>query len=208
MKKRDEKPVAERCWPLCRVRTQDPAMAARLRHFETGEEERPDVMTEEQVVATYYRVLSPLLPDEPRQRLVNYAGWQSSSAGDVEAERRRAFLCVDYTVRRFAPAALHAIGLEGEAESLAALPRVTTRAGVKRAVEAVNRAAIAARAAAPSSAVDAALQDIAVVARARLWTRPADVAMETAIAAESTARALGGQWGLVVELFEALLRAK
>ena len=107
-------------------------------------------------VAAFGRTLNDAMPDEFRDTLLRplvplIVGTRSTGA----VERRRAYIAADYAVREAAPAALRAIGLHAEADTLAAMPSVvdarTARAATRAVVDAAAAAAAAARAAAAAA---------------------------------------------------------
>lgn len=103
------------------------------------------------------------LPDDERQRLIPFIPRLVGTAGDVEADRRRRYLAVDWAIRRNAPRWLRAAGLTDDADTLAALPEIvdaTTATAARKVSEPIRQRAYARRqeawrAAAASAAADA-----------------------------------------------------
>jgi hypothetical protein len=157
------------------------------------------------VIAAYCRALNDRLPDAPRQRLKAYAARQVGTAGDADAELRRAYLCADYAVRRFAPAVLRTVGLERAAERLEALPPVVDRASAATAVSAAGAAMDAADGVGGAAdAVTYTAYD--AVGAAAVAVADAAYAAHAAVYAAHAATA-AGQWDDAFVLLEALLTA-
>jgi len=101
------------------------------------------------VIAAYARVLNDRLNDEDRQLLVPFIPRLTGTTAPIEMERKRAFLAVDWSIRKTMPILLDAFGCNAEAESLRNLRPVTDS----------DSAALATRAALAALAARAALRD-------------------------------------------------
>ena len=98
------------------------------------------------------------ISDEQRTEVLSpYIERLLDTAGSLELRIKRAFICADFAVRKFAPFALRKAGLEDQAVKLESLPQITSDAAAAAAAadDAARYAAAAARYAA-AAAADAA----------------------------------------------------
>jgi hypothetical protein len=165
------------------------------------------------VVAAYSRGLNDRMPFEPRQRLKEYAARLIGTAGSAALEQRRAFICADYALRRFAPRALRVAGAACEARELAALPPVSAATAGTDCVEgnALELAASVSHGHSPEGANACTAVKAALFATASAtgkealdWLDAADAAAEAALFAE----AVTGEWDTAFELLERLLQVE
>jgi hypothetical protein len=108
----------------------------------------------------------------PRDRLVPFIPRLVGTSGDPEADAVRVWLATDWLVRVFAPAWLRKAGLTAEADSLLALPELTSVELARSAQPIIDAANAKARAAwdAPGAAARDAARDAAGdAARAAAW---------------------------------------
>ena len=70
------------------------------------------------VLAAFVRRWNDALPDEPRQELRKFLPRLVGTAGDREADTKRAYIATDWSVRVMAPMWLRLAKLETEAKSL------------------------------------------------------------------------------------------
>ena len=136
--------------------------------------------------------------DEERESLKQYIPMLVGTAGDAEADERRAWMAVDWLVRVATPAWLRLAGLDEHADRLAALQPITNAAyaaSVQVEIEAARESASAARDAAGAAARDAAwaaARDAAwdaawAAARDAAWAAAWDAARDAAGAAAGAA---------------------
>lgn len=119
------------------------------------------------VIATFVRHINDAMPDSERGRLKPYLPRLIGTRAGLGIERSRAFCAADFAVRIFAPQALRAAGLEGEAKKLEAIEPIN-------AAKAANAAANAAHAAdAAAHAADAAITATANAADAAAFAADA-----------------------------------
>ena len=134
--------------------------------------------------------------DEERESLKQYIPMLVGTAGDAEADERRAWMAVDWLVRVATPAWLRLAGLDEHADRLAALQPITNAAyaaSVQVEIEAARESASAARDAAGAAAGAAA------------WAAAWDAARDAAGAAlEPTVIALQASGH---DLFDRMIRA-
>ena len=144
------------------------------------------------VIAAFLRAWNDGLPDDERDALLRpLIPRLVGTRATPDVERRRALLVIDWVVREYTPAWLRLAGLTAQADALAGLPEVTDLEQVPAildAVEAAQRDAAAARAAAGAAAWDAA----AAAACAAVWGAAA-AACAAAWGAVDAARAAA--WG-------------
>jgi len=117
--------------------------------------------------------------DETRQRLIPFIPRLVGTAGDREADAVRAWLATDWLVRVFTPAWLRKAGLTAEADALLALPELTSAELARSAqpiIEAAQKKAYAAWAAAGDAAGDAARDAAWAAARDAAWAAAGDAA--------------------------------
>jgi hypothetical protein len=96
------------------------------------------------VLTAFALRINDRMPDRPRQRLLPYVPRLAGSRSDPDRELRRGFLAADRAVRVFAPLALDAAGLGGEAAALRGLAEVSDAATARSAYAATDAAADAA----------------------------------------------------------------
>jgi len=128
--------------------------------------------------------------DEERDSLKPYITRLIGTAGDAEADERRAWLATDWLVRVCAPAWLRLAGLNERADALVALQPIANAAyaaSVQGEIEAARREADAARAAAGAAAWDAAWAAAGAAARAAAGAAAWDAAWDAARAAAGAA---------------------
>jgi len=109
------------------------------------------------VIAAYGRVLNDSLNDEDRQLLVPFIPQLiGTSKVSIATERRRAFLAVDWSIRRMMPIWLEAFGWKDDAEKLRKLDPITDDSSA-------DLAALAARADARNNLRDTAIELLAAM---------------------------------------------
>ena len=132
--------------------------------------------------------------DEEREQLKQYIPQLIGTAGDPDADERRAWMATDWLVRVYTPAWLRLAGLSDQADTLAALQPIANAAyaaSVQGELDRVAGAASAARSAARSAAASAARSAAASAAWSAAWSAARSAAESAAESAlEPTTRAL------------------
>jgi hypothetical protein len=142
------------------------------------------------VLGAFGRALNDGLNDEDRQRLVPFIPRLVGTAGDPAADEVRAWMATDWLVRVFTPPWLRKAGLTARAESLEALPELTSTELATAALPIIeaarteaNAAAAAARDAARYAARAAAWDAAGAAAGAAAWDAARAAAWDAAWAA-------------------------
>ncbi len=154
------------------------------------------------VIASFLRAWNDSLPDDRRNELLRpLVARLVGSRSTPEVESKRSLMFADWLVRVHTPAWLRLAGLSAQADSLASLPEITAMAqvpGIRPAIEAVRRDAVAARAAARDAARAAAWAAARAAAGDAAWAAAGDAAWDAARdaagdAAWDAARAAAGE---------------
>ncbi len=125
--------------------------------------------------------------DDEREQLKPYIPLLVGTAGDPEADKRRAWMALDWLVRTYAPAWLRAAGLGEHAETLATLRPLTDSECATAALPVTKAARDAARGAAWDAAGDAAVAAVGAAAVAAVWAAAGGAAWDAAgVAARAT----------------------
>jgi hypothetical protein len=131
------------------------------------------------VIAAFLHAWNDGLNDDDRQALKQYVPRLIGTRTDEETESRLAWMATDWLVRVHTPAWLRLAGLTGHADALAGLPELTAGSqvpSIKPAIEAAQKDAAAARAAAWGAALAAAWD----AALAAAWDAARDAARAAA----------------------------
>jgi hypothetical protein len=92
------------------------------------------------VLGAFLRAWNDGLGDEDRQKLKPYVLRVMDTAGDPEADERRAWMATDWLVRTCAPAFLRLAKLDTEADALAGLPELVDKKTAKAIQPTLNEA--------------------------------------------------------------------
>ena len=145
-----------------------------------------------QTLHAYTIRLNDALPIDRRQQLKAYRDRLVGTAGQPGADKRAAYMCVDWLIRTYTPAWLRLAGLNEHADALAFAPEVTdliTLAGVTDHISAAGSAAKSAAHSAAYSAAHSAAHSAAYSAAESAAYSAADsaAALAAASAADSAA---------------------
>ena len=121
------------------------------------------------VLGAFLRAWNDALDDETRQKLKPYARKVIGTAGDRDADERRAWMATDWLVRVCAPAFLRLAKLGAEADALAGLPEFTDTETARQVQPTIREAKTKAAAAWDAAAWDAAGAAAWAAARAAAW---------------------------------------
>ena len=124
------------------------------------------------------------MPDDVRSELYGDLPWVliGTRTDDKDVMQKRAYLAADYAVRKFAPIALRADGLDQYAAKIESLPEIVDK-------DSASQAAASARAAGASGAARAAYAAGVAADAAAAWWAATDAAWAVADAASARARA-------------------
>ena len=126
-----------------------------------------------QTLHAYAIRLNDALPTDRRQQLKAYRDRFVGTAGQPIADKRAAYMCVDWLIRTYTPAWLRLAGLNEHADALAFAPEVTdliTLAGVTDHISAAHSAVHSAAALAALAPTVTLLQDSVIALLDRMLT--------------------------------------